>query len=357
MNRFSNNLYHMRVKAGMSQKELADKLYISNKTISKWERGVSEPDLQMLSAVAECFNVSIDDLVTKNPDAEDLAKEPPQKDESLFKKAVALCVALVAGYIVSVVLYCTVGTVYNYVNVGKVVGMCIYFATAVGCCVAAYRHFTSFGLIARKAADRSLKREFLCTLFMFSGLLLFTLGVTILGMYDIFSIVRNVESLFALALLIGIALAKPLIETYIYLAYRGVENTVRTDGGVTAIQWCCSIPFLIVLTIIYSKSIENGTEALLYVLYSLFAAGALVAPFVYIAVRRTGFQKPMTIINYVVNVATCAMLAPIPYLLICENNDSAAITLSATALAATVIFGLIKCIRLKIKAEDEDIKR
>ena len=86
MNRFSNNLYHMRVKAGMSQKELADKLYISNKTISKWERGVSEPDLQMLSAVAECFNVSIDDLVTKTPMSKTLQKGRFKRTKAFLRK-------------------------------------------------------------------------------------------------------------------------------------------------------------------------------------------------------------------------------------------------------------------------------
>lgn len=34
-------IYQLRKEKGMTQKELADRLFISNKAISKWERGVS----------------------------------------------------------------------------------------------------------------------------------------------------------------------------------------------------------------------------------------------------------------------------------------------------------------------------
>ena len=39
---FKDNLYRIRKEKGMSQEELAEKLGVSDKTISKWERGVSQ---------------------------------------------------------------------------------------------------------------------------------------------------------------------------------------------------------------------------------------------------------------------------------------------------------------------------
>ena len=54
----------LRKDKGLTQKELADQLYISNKTISKWENGTSLPDIQATIDIAKYFNVSIDELLT-----------------------------------------------------------------------------------------------------------------------------------------------------------------------------------------------------------------------------------------------------------------------------------------------------
>ena len=39
---FGNTLFQLRRRAGMTQKELAACLYVSDKAVSKWERGVSQ---------------------------------------------------------------------------------------------------------------------------------------------------------------------------------------------------------------------------------------------------------------------------------------------------------------------------
>ena len=38
----------LRKEKGMTQKELAEKLYVSDKAVSKWERGLSLPDIALL---------------------------------------------------------------------------------------------------------------------------------------------------------------------------------------------------------------------------------------------------------------------------------------------------------------------
>ena len=53
----------LREKSGMTQAELAEKLYVSDKTVSKWEKGLSIPDVQMLIKIAEVLEVSINELV------------------------------------------------------------------------------------------------------------------------------------------------------------------------------------------------------------------------------------------------------------------------------------------------------
>jgi len=49
----------------MSQAELAEKLGVSQQTISKYERGTREPDNETLVKLAEIFNCSIDYLLGK----------------------------------------------------------------------------------------------------------------------------------------------------------------------------------------------------------------------------------------------------------------------------------------------------
>ena len=61
--RISEKLSELRAEKGVTQDEVADELSISNKTISKWENGMSEPDLSMLIALARYYNVTTDALL------------------------------------------------------------------------------------------------------------------------------------------------------------------------------------------------------------------------------------------------------------------------------------------------------
>ena len=54
----------LRRKCGLTQAELAEKLNISNKTISKWENGLGYPEITQLPAIAALFGVSVDYLLT-----------------------------------------------------------------------------------------------------------------------------------------------------------------------------------------------------------------------------------------------------------------------------------------------------
>ena len=48
----------------MTQKDLAERLYITDKAVSKWERGLSLPDVTLLSAIAAALDVTMDELLT-----------------------------------------------------------------------------------------------------------------------------------------------------------------------------------------------------------------------------------------------------------------------------------------------------
>lgn len=59
----AKNISELRVAAGMTQLELAEKLHYSDKAVSKWERAESVPDITTLTLIAEVFGVSLDFLV------------------------------------------------------------------------------------------------------------------------------------------------------------------------------------------------------------------------------------------------------------------------------------------------------
>jgi len=54
----------LREKKQLTQAELAEKLYVSDKTVSKWENGKGYPDLSLLESIAKVFDVSISELLS-----------------------------------------------------------------------------------------------------------------------------------------------------------------------------------------------------------------------------------------------------------------------------------------------------
>ncbi|WP_088226796.1 helix-turn-helix domain-containing protein [Desulfosporosinus sp. FKB] len=54
----------LRIEKGMSQKQLADKMNISDKTISKWERGLGCPDISLLAELSDLLEVDIGTLLS-----------------------------------------------------------------------------------------------------------------------------------------------------------------------------------------------------------------------------------------------------------------------------------------------------
>ena len=54
----------------MTQEVLAEKLHIVRQTVSKWEKGLSVPDAEMLSEMAEIFEVSVSELLGETSDIE-----------------------------------------------------------------------------------------------------------------------------------------------------------------------------------------------------------------------------------------------------------------------------------------------
>ena len=57
-----NTIRTLRIKHGITQKELAEKLNVSDKTISKWETEKGLPDISIVEELAKALHVSLTEL-------------------------------------------------------------------------------------------------------------------------------------------------------------------------------------------------------------------------------------------------------------------------------------------------------
>ena len=65
----------LRKDKGMTQLELAEKMGVTDKAVSKWERDLSFPDINSIPKLAEIFDVSVDDLMqVKTETKENMSK-------------------------------------------------------------------------------------------------------------------------------------------------------------------------------------------------------------------------------------------------------------------------------------------
>ena len=81
---FSEKLYELRKKRGLSQEELAEALDVSRQAISMWESGRAMPEAGKLLTVSEYFGVSLDELMKE--DARKIQSVPREKNEPKTKE-------------------------------------------------------------------------------------------------------------------------------------------------------------------------------------------------------------------------------------------------------------------------------
>lgn len=63
---FYEKLQELRKQKGLTQEELAEKLYVSRTAISKWESGRGYPNIESLKAIAKFFSVTLDELLSSD---------------------------------------------------------------------------------------------------------------------------------------------------------------------------------------------------------------------------------------------------------------------------------------------------
>lgn len=116
--KFGEFLAELRKEKGIKQKELAEKLYVSDKAVSKWETGHSIPDVSLLVPLAEILGVTVTELLEcKKMDApesmdasraDDLVKTVIElsEEERSRKRKENMLIYLICVFVACVEMYC-----------------------------------------------------------------------------------------------------------------------------------------------------------------------------------------------------------------------------------------------------------
>lgn len=93
--KIGNFIRELRIKRGMSQKDLAKDLCVSVAAISKWENGRNLPDISNLNAIAEIFQVSLTEIlngevVLVSPPAANVSTKMHNHNHSCYIKLVSM---------------------------------------------------------------------------------------------------------------------------------------------------------------------------------------------------------------------------------------------------------------------------
>ena len=90
-----------RTESGLSQKDLADKIYVTRQTVSNWENGKSYPDIQSLLLLSQLFGVTVDQLI--KGDLETMKQEISQEAVDSFNREsrifAAMCIVSAVTFI------------------------------------------------------------------------------------------------------------------------------------------------------------------------------------------------------------------------------------------------------------------
>ena len=84
---WNEKLQELRKQKGLTQEELAERLYVSRTAISKWESGRGYPNIDSLKAISKFFEITIDELLSGD-ELLTIAEEETKQKEARFRDPV-----------------------------------------------------------------------------------------------------------------------------------------------------------------------------------------------------------------------------------------------------------------------------
>lgn len=82
------NIRENRLRLGMTQQDLADRLNVTFQAVSRWENNEVEPSLDTLNRMSEIFSISVDELMGREPEVKEVVVQAPAPDPIVITKEV-----------------------------------------------------------------------------------------------------------------------------------------------------------------------------------------------------------------------------------------------------------------------------
>ena len=115
-----------RSNMGISQEELAEKVYVSRQTVSNWETGKNYPDIHSVLLLSSVFNVSLDQLI--KGDVEIMKKEIKEAEIKRLNKYGGIYAVFLILTVISYVPFIAFMEGYGLIPWSAVYAVAVYFA-------------------------------------------------------------------------------------------------------------------------------------------------------------------------------------------------------------------------------------
>lgn len=140
----------LRMDKGLTQQQVADQLFLSPKTISKWENGDGLPDIQIISSVARLFDVTVDDILNGRILNRDDLKQTESNQDVLHTEKLDRLIYLSIGIQTTMVLFALVIHMLGHIDISILVTILAAF-TAIS--------IVTFGYLNHKERYKSYKKQ------------------------------------------------------------------------------------------------------------------------------------------------------------------------------------------------------
>lgn len=124
---FPDQIKTLRLNHGLSQKEMAQQLFVSQQAVSRWEKGVSYPDLATLKLIAHTYDVKLDDLLGE--DYSEAKEEKKVHHSPLFHVLLWVSAILFGLALTLLILYFAAGyPIFSLLSLSLIAEVLVVFA-------------------------------------------------------------------------------------------------------------------------------------------------------------------------------------------------------------------------------------
>ncbi|MEG0129056.1 helix-turn-helix domain-containing protein [Clostridium sp.] len=231
----------LRKQRGMTQRDLASLLNVSDRAVSKWERGESYPEVTTLVKISDIFQVSTDELL-KGPVNEESANKYKAYNTLRFQnRALIGFICIIVG-IFSMLQY-------NRDSSYDMMKICLFGLVVAGGSLYFIARRNCFGIKERKFRETDLSIILYCGIFLAIYLIVGSWPITI--NYESYPIPRNMQIIFELYFNHRTESLMLILSVGVFIFYKQLSTNYST----IAIKWRTKLVFILGFNLIGSAGL------------------------------------------------------------------------------------------------------